>query len=328
MAPRRVNVCKIETLCDSTGCRLTTKTMPHKKPMLLAIYLGMLSFLPNFAGAVVVPPTYISINGHQAFVLLPSTATADGANTSWVWYAPTIVGGTPYASNDWLFQKLLDKGIAVAGIDVGESYGSPAGRAVYSQFYTYATDQIKLASKPCLLAQSRGGLMAYNWAAENADKVNAIAGIYPVGDLRSYPGLATAAPAYGMTESQLAASLAVNNPIDRLAPLAQADVPIFHIHGDSDTIVSLAANSQVVYDRYTGMGGRMQLVVVPGKGHEEVPEFFQSTQLLDFIVSHANPIVTPEPGTGTLLGMAILMLAAYVGRKRVNNTIRFCLLED
>ena len=96
--------------------------------------------------------------------------------------------------------------------------------------------------------------MLYNWAAENAGKVGGIAGIYPVCDLRSYPGLTIASPAYSMTPEQLGDHLFEHNPIDRLQPLAQAGVPIFHIHGDSDATVPLAQNSQVVYDRYKAGG--------------------------------------------------------------------------
>ena len=206
---------------------------------------------------------YFTFNDHNAFILRPANA---GSVTPWVWYAPTLVGNVPNQSNDWLFHQLLDNGIAVAGIDVGESYGSPTGRALYTDFYNYATSEANLSTKPVLLAQSRGGLMLYNWAAENAEKVGGIAGIYPVCDLRSYPGLTIAAPAYNMTPEQLEKRLLEHNPIDRLQPLAQAGVPIFHIHGDSDAIVPLAQNSQIIYDRYTALGGQMQLVVVPGKG--------------------------------------------------------------
>ena len=283
--------------------------MDKNSGVLLILCLGMLSLFPNLAGAQC-PPTYFSMNGHQAFILLPSTTTSNATSIPWVWYAPTIVGATPYGTNNWIFQNLLDKGIAVAGIDVGESYGSPAGRAIYSEFYTYATTQAHLAPKVCMLAQSRGGLMACNWAEDpgNASKLSAIAGIYPVCDLCSYPGLATAAPAYGMTAEELQAALLENDPIDRLQPLADAGVPIFSIAGDSDTIVPLSANSQVLYDRYTAMGGQMTLVVVPGAGHEEIPAFFQSTQLLDFMV--ANVDMVPEPSSGILLLFVGLFTAA------------------
>jgi hypothetical protein len=151
--------------------------------------------------------------------------------------------------------------------------------------------------------------MLYNWAAEpgNAGKVDRIAGIYPVGDLRSYPGLSAGlAAAYGMTLDSLTACLAGHNPIDRLKPLHDAGVRILHIHGDNDAVVPLSANSQVIHDRYTAMGGDMTLIVVPGKGHAEIPEFFQSRAVLDFMLQ--APAVPAEGGTaasaGTPAGMS------------------------
>jgi dipeptidyl aminopeptidase/acylaminoacyl peptidase len=143
--------------------------------------------------------------------------------------------------------------------------------------------EYKLEPKARLLAQSRGGLMLYNWAAENPDKVRCILGIYPVCDLRSYPGLEKAAGAYGMTPAKLEKQLAQHNPIDRLEPLAKAGVPILHIHGDADRVVPLDKNSQVVLDRYQALGGTMKLIVVPGKGHAEIPEYFREPQLLHFL---------------------------------------------
>src|SRR5262249_47733416 len=163
----------------------------------------------------------------------------------WVWYAPTI-GSHPNQSNEWILRTLLERGFYVGGINVGESYGSPAGRRAFSEFHQHVVREFKLEVRPRLLAQSRGGLMMYNWAAENPDKVRCIVGIYPVCDLRSYPGLKQAAGAYELSPEELEKQLAQHNPIDRLAPLAKAGVPILHIHGNADTVVPLDRNSQIV----------------------------------------------------------------------------------
>ena len=56
--------------------------------------------------------------------------------------------------------------------------------------------------------------MLYNWAAENPDKAAAIAGIYPVGNLASWPGLKKASKAYGMDVRALGEALATHNPIE------------------------------------------------------------------------------------------------------------------
>jgi len=53
----------------------------------------------------------------------------------------------------------------VAGVDVGESYGSPQGRTGFSALYRELVEQRRFSRKPVLLARSRGGLVLYNWAA-------------------------------------------------------------------------------------------------------------------------------------------------------------------
>jgi pimeloyl-ACP methyl ester carboxylesterase len=140
-----------------------------------------------------------------------------------------------------------------------------------------------------LLGRSRGGLMTLSWAAENPDKVAAFAGIYPVCNLVSYPGLAKAAPAYGLTAAQLEAALAEHNPIDRLAPLARARIPLLMIHGDIDTLVPLEDNSLEVRTRYFALGGQCRVIIARGQGHNRWPGFFQNEELTDFVIGHAQP---------------------------------------
>jgi predicted esterase len=234
-----------------------------------------------------------AVAGRKAFVMLPKGA---GTPLPWVWYAPTL-SSPPDPSHEWMFRQWLSHGIAIAGVDVGESFGNPAGRAGFTAFYRKLTSQMGLARKACLLAQSRGGLMHYNWAAENPGCVACIAGIYPVCDLRSWPGLAQAAPAYGTTPEGLAAQVAQHNPIDRLAPLAAARVPILHLHGDRDTVVPLERNSRVVAERYRQLGGNVQLIVVPGRGHQVCPEFFHSQALVDFVIAQSGAGNRERSGT-------------------------------
>jgi hypothetical protein len=157
-----------------------------------------------------------SVKGCTAFLILPGQVAARN-ETPWVWYAPTLPG-LPGTEEKWMFQKFLDAGMAVAGIEVGESYGSPAGRALFCALYEELVQKRGLSKTPCLLARSRGGLMLYNWAVEHASSVACVAGIYPVCNLSSYPGIKNACGAYGMTEEQLNARLSAHNPIDRLPP--------------------------------------------------------------------------------------------------------------
>lgn len=227
------------------------------------------------------------IAGRPAFVILPD-AEQRRAKTPWVFYAPTFDRRLPSPKDEgWMIRQFLDQGIAIAGADVGESYGSPAGRDVYSALYEKLVSDYHFDTKACLLARSRGGLMLYNWAADHPDKVRCIAGIYPVCNLQSYPGLAKACEAYGLTESQLEAGLSIHNPINRLAPLAEANVPIHHIHGDVDKVVPSSANSEIVAKRYRELGKSMTLEVANGQGHNMWEGFFKSQALVDFVISHA-----------------------------------------
>ncbi|MBI3462021.1 MAG: alpha/beta hydrolase [Planctomycetes bacterium] len=233
------------------------------------------------------PGEVFVVQGRTAFVI-PATTVTDGHAKPWVWYAPTLPN-LPGGAEIWMFEEFSKAGIAIAGIDVGESYGSPAGRALYSALYDELTSKRGFSKRPVMLGRSRGGLMALSWAAENADKVGGFAGIYPVCNLSSYPGIAKAAPAYQMTPEELQSSLAEHNPVDRLAALAKAGVPLFAIHGDQDKVVPLDANSALAKSRYEGQGGSMQLIIPPGQGHNMWEGFFQCKELVSFVIRNAKP---------------------------------------
>ena len=234
-----------------------------------------------------------SLQGHAAFVIPPApqapmAAGKDAAHAlPWVWYAPTL-HDLPGETEKWMFEKFTNAGMAIAGVNVGESYGNLDGRALFTALYEELTRKRGFSKKACLLARSRGGLMHYNWAVENPSLVACIAGIYPVCDFRSYPGLKQACGAYHMTESELAAKLVDHNPIDRVESLAKARVPIFHIHGDSDKTVPLDKNSGALAERYRGFGGEMRLKVIEGRGHDWWSGWFQCQELVDFVIAHAD----------------------------------------
>ena len=239
------------------------------------------------------PGEVFTVAGHAAF-LIPASGGAPASASSaaplpakpWVWYAPTLPQ-YPAQEERWMFEQFLAAGIAVAGIDVGESYGSPAGRALFSALYDELVHRRGYAAKPVLLGRSRGGLMTLGWAADNPEKVAAFAGIYPVTNLVSYPGLDKAAPAYGLTPAQLSASLGQHNPVDRVASLVIAHVPLFAIHGDSDKIVPLENNSGLLHKRIRALGSSMELIVPAGQGHSLWAGFFECRELVAFVKMHA-----------------------------------------
>jgi pimeloyl-ACP methyl ester carboxylesterase len=219
--------------------------------------------------------------------LIPARHPLANRPIPWVWYAPTLPG-LPADSEKWMFERFTAAGIAIGGVDVGESYGSPDGRAKYTAFYQTLVDKRGMSRKPVLLGRSRGGLMLYAWACENPDRVAAIAGIYPVCNLESYPSIERAAGAYRLTAAELKNALRRHNPLDRLESLAKAGVPLFAIHGDVDTVVPLAQNSGEMANRYSALGGKMELIVTKGQGHNMWRGFFESQELVDFLIKYAT----------------------------------------
>jgi hypothetical protein len=226
----------------------------------------------------------VRIADHAGFVLMLPSRWESSGSTRWVWYAPHFQGVSPRDIHEWICTRLLAAGMAICGVDVGESYGSPEGRRVFTEFHRAVVGAYGLAGRACLLAQSRGGLMHYNWAVEHPSSVERIGGIYPVCDLSDWPGVEEAYEAYGMTTEELRAQLSEHNPIERLAPLATAKVPVLHVHGDSDSVVPMEKHSAELCRRYRAAGGEMKLVVIAGAEHEEIDAFFKSQQLVDFLV--------------------------------------------
>jgi len=221
------------------------------------------------------PPMAIevfSVKGHKAFLISPANKVAGDA-APWVWYAP-IQGNDekPGGHLTWMFEKFLDAGISIAGMNTAQPYGlygSPQDRALFSALYEELVQKRGLSRKPCLMAQSRGGFQIFNWAAEHPSSAACIVGIYSVYDAKGW-----------LTY--------IERPLDHLESLAREHVPLFNIHGDSDTVVPLEKHPAELHRRYRQLGGEAILVVVKGQGHKVLPEYFQCQELVDFVIAHAR----------------------------------------
>jgi dipeptidyl aminopeptidase/acylaminoacyl peptidase len=229
----------------------------------------------------------------KGFIILPTKEKSDGSRP-WMWIAPTFVNHpnprkeVPRDDHGWICRQLLENGFHICGVDVGESYGNPQGRRLYSRLYELMVREFSLDDKACLLCQSRGGLMAYNWAAENPELVKCIGGIYPVCNLQGYLKAERIYSAYGMNESQFSLCFHEHNPVDRLWNLAKADVPIFHVHGKVDKVVPIQDNSGELVRRYKILSGPARVLIIEDKGHELCPEFMHNQQLVDFLISQGQ----------------------------------------
>ena len=153
---------------------------PHFIPRMLALLIATAFLSEAIQGQDVYGGERhtIELGEYKGFVLAPPIPGAEGARP-WIWYAP-VLGNNPSPNTAWMLRQLIAAGFYVAGVNVGESMGNPAGRKGFSLFYDRIVAEFKLEPKARFIAQSRGGLMVYNWAAENPDKVKCIAGIYPV----------------------------------------------------------------------------------------------------------------------------------------------------
>ena len=140
-------------------------------------------------------------------------------------------------------------------------------------------------------------MYCYNWAAANPDKVSCIYGDAPVCDFKSWPGgkgkgkgsagdwkLVLERFHLANDDEALAWKL---NPIDNVAPLAAAKVPLLHVFGDADDVVPWDENTGIIAERYEKLGGKIELIRKPGVGHHP-HGLDDSTPIVEFIRKHAE----------------------------------------
>jgi len=207
------------------------------------------------------------VDGRQCFVVVPKKP-AEGQ--PWIWRTE-FFGHEPQAD-----LALLDRGFHAAYMDVQNMYGAPAALDHMDKFHEYLVREYKLSPKAVLEGFSRGGLFSLNWAARNPTKVACIYNDAPVCDFKSWPGgkgKGKGSPGdwqkclavYGLTEQQaLEYKL---NPVDNLAPLAKAKIPLLHVCGAADDVVPFDENTQLLAARYRELGGPITVIAKPGVGH-------------------------------------------------------------
>lgn len=217
-------------------------------------------------------------NARQAIVVAPRRA-AEG--NPWIW-RPAFFGA--FASAD---KALLDKGFHVVYYDLTHLYGSPRAVRLGNEFYEIMRKYYGFSPKVTLEGFSRGGLFAFNWAASNPEKVACIYVDAPVCDVRSWPGTERRElwegmlTEWGITDDDMAQFK--GNPIDNLAPLTAAGIPMMSVCGDSDKTVPYEQNMKIVAERYRALGGVVEIILKPGCDHH--PHSLENPEpIVDFIV--------------------------------------------
>ena len=225
-----------------------------------------------------------AIQGIDYCVVVPKKRAS---GSPWIWRSE-FFGHEPQAD-----LALLEKGWHLVYVSSAAGlYGSPTAVKIWNKAYEYLTQEHNLSNKPVLEGFSRGGLLVYNWAVENPEKVMCIYGDAPVCAIQSWPGgigKSVRSPeewkiclkAYGLTEEQ--AINYKNNPIDKLKILADANVSLLHVCGDSDTAVLMEENTLVLKQKYEALGGHIEVITKTGCGHH--PHSLKDPQpIVDFIL--------------------------------------------
>ena len=243
---------------------------------------------PQPTKQLILPGEVLSVAGRTAFILTPAAASEQSDVKPWILYSPTLPS-YPDKAEQWMHEQFTKAGVAVAGIDTGESYGSPAALKAAEALHAEMVRR-GYSTKPALLGRSRGGLWASAWAIAHPELTAGVGGIYPVYDWRTYPGVAKAAPAYGLKPDELLARVGELCPIERIDVAAKAGVPFCIIHGDDDTVVPLGPHSAELQKRYeaAGKGELVNLIIAKGQGHSFWEGFFHCQELVDFLIEKAK----------------------------------------
>jgi acetyl esterase/lipase len=238
----------------------------------------------------------VGAQGRGAKNVLVVVPKEPAAGRPWVWHGE-FFGHKPAPD-----VALLKKGFHIVYLSVPNMLGSPQAVAHWNDCYAELTGKYGLGPKPSLVGLSRGGLYCYNWAAANPGKVACIYADAAVCDFKSWPGGKLVSDKFKGKGSagdwklvlqqwnfpDNAAALAYDkNPVDNLAPLAQAKVPLLHVYGDADDVVPWDENTGVVAQRYRDLGGSITLIAKPGVNHH--PHGLDDpTPIVDFIAKHGS----------------------------------------
>ena len=126
--------------------------------LLLFVCVAPLSGEERPVKKLILPGESFLVEGQPAFILWPPEEKRQQPQP-WIMYAPTLPG-LPDSHEKWMHERFVAAGVAVAGIDIGEAYGSPAGQKLFTALYRELTEEHGFATKPCLLGRSRGGCAA------------------------------------------------------------------------------------------------------------------------------------------------------------------------
>ena len=235
---------------------------------------------------------HFEIAGQAAYIVAPKQAAP---GNPWIWRA-RFPG---YHSE--MDVALVGLGFHIGYVNVAGMFGSPRAIEIGNAFYSFATKKRNLAHKVCLEGVSRGGLLVYNWAAQNADNVAAIYCDTPVCDFKSWPGglgkglgsdgaWKNCLQAYGF--SRVEALAFEGNPLEHAEVIAKAKIPLLHIVSENDRVVPPNENTYLLRSKLRDFGHDMDVISVEQGTDKSNGHHFthpEPQKVVDFFTTHAMP---------------------------------------
>lgn len=227
--------------------------------------------------------TEFEFQGHAAKIVFPEKANSD---RNWIWRA-RFWGHEPQTD-----LALLEKGFHLVYVEVGGLFGNTDAVNIWNNFYSHLREKYDLNAKVVLEGMSRGGLIIYNWAAANTNKVACIYADAPVCDIKSWPGGLYKGKGSKTDWKQCLKVYNLNNksvlefkgiPIYNAEKVAKAGIPVLHVCGAADKVVPFEENTKLLADNFKNAGGKIEIVLKEGIGHH--PHSLEDpTQIVDFIL--------------------------------------------
>lgn len=201
----------------------------------------------------------------------------------WIW-RPAFFGAFAYAD-----EALLKEGFHVVYYDLTHEYGCPKSIRTGTDFYNNMVSQYGLSPKVTLEGLSRGGYYALQWGIANPEKIACMYLDNPVCDMFSWPGRKREKHWKDFLKrwelEDATPETFKDNPINHLQALANLNVPILAVCGDSDKVVPFAENMKPIRETYLKLGGSVELIIKPGANHH--PHSLENPEpIVDFILRH------------------------------------------
>ncbi len=251
------------------------------------------------------------VEGRKCWVIKPEESLE---GRPWIWRA-RFFGHEPQADI-----ALLKAGYHLGYCDVAGLFGCPRAVQHWDAFYKVATERFGLSERVALEGMSRGGLIIYNWAAANPEKVACIYGDAPVCDIRSWPkgewnGKGSEATWKQCLAAYAAAGVAEDDivgPLDptQLRKLAKEGIPLLHVVGEADVVVPVAENTYLLAEKYLELGGSIEVIRKPGVGHHP-HSLKEPGKIVSFVRKAMEPNIRKR---GTLTNSRNTFLSKKKGR--------------